>query len=189
MNRIAAHYVVVDGPDDGAWQMTDEQAERLRAVHDDHGPALHRYVLRLTNGDSQFAEDVVQEALLRLWRKPQILEQSTGNVRAWLYTVARNLVIDDRRSARFGRESTTDEVPERPSRDAIGPAFDKWLLADALKSLSKEHRTAIVRAYYLGESVADIARRERIAEGTVKSRLHYALKALRNSLQEKGVVA
>jgi RNA polymerase sigma-70 factor (ECF subfamily) len=164
-----------------------DQAALLRAVHDAHSRDLQRYVLRLTRGDMPFAEDVVQEALLRLWRKPEILEQSSEGARAWLFTVARNLVIDDRRSARFTREMQTDDMPERPSLDAIGPAVDKWILADALKTLSPDHRNAIVRAYYLGQTVADIAEHEQVAVGTVKSRLHYALRALRNALQERGV--
>jgi RNA polymerase sigma-70 factor (ECF subfamily) len=165
-----------------------EQAALLRAVHDEHSQPLLRYCLRLTRGDMPFAEDVVQESLLRLWRKPEILQQPTENVRKWLFTVARNLVIDDRRSARYVRELRTDVVPERPSADAIDPAFDKWILSDALLSLSPEHRSAIVRAYYLGQTVADIAQQEQIPEGTVKSRLHYALRALRIALQERGVV-
>jgi RNA polymerase sigma-70 factor, ECF subfamily len=165
-----------------------EQSALLRAIHDEHAPSLLRYVLRLTRGDMPFAEDVVQESLLRLWRKPDVLSQSTDSVRAWLFTVARNLVIDDRRSARYTRELQTDMVPEQVTADPIGPAFDKWILSDALSSLSPDHRTAIVRAYYLGQTVADIARQERIPEGTVKSRLHYALRALRISLQERGVV-
>jgi RNA polymerase sigma-70 factor, ECF subfamily len=164
-----------------------DQAALLRAIHDLHSQALLRYVLRLTRGDMPFAEDVVQESLLRLWRKPEILQQSGESARAWLFTVARNLVIDDRRSARYSRELQTDDMPERPSLDAIGPAVDKWIVADALKSLSPDHRTAIVRAYYLGQTVADIAREEQIPEGTVKSRLHYALRALRIALQERGV--
>ncbi|OBF25633.1 RNA polymerase subunit sigma [Mycobacterium sp. ACS1612] len=165
-----------------------EQAALLRAVHDEHGQPLLRYVLRLTRGDMPFAEDVVQESLLRLWRKPEVLQQPPENVRKWLYTVARNLVIDDRRSARYTRELQSEFLPEQPTPDVIGPAFDKWILSDALLSLSPEHRSAIVRAYYLGQTVADIARQEGIPEGTVKSRLHYALRALRIALQERGVV-
>lgn len=168
--------------------MTEDQAALLRAVSDAHSQALLRYVMRLTRGDRPFAEDVVQESLLRLWRKPEILQQPSESVRAWLFTVARNLVIDDRRSARFTRELQTDDVPERPSLDAIGPAVDKWVLADALKSLSAEHRSVIVRAYYLGQTVADIAQQEQIPPGTVKSRMHYALRALRIALQERGIV-
>ena len=116
--------------------MTDdsEQAELLRAVHDEHSQPLLRYVLRLTRGDMPFAEDVVQESLLKLWRKPEVLEQPMDNVRKWLFTVARNLVIDDRRSARYTRELQSEYLPEQPSPDAIGPAFDKWILSDALLS-------------------------------------------------------
>jgi RNA polymerase sigma-70 factor, ECF subfamily len=169
--------------------MTDpEQAALLRAIHDAHSPDLLRYVLRLTRGDMPFAEDVVQESMLRLWRKPDVLEQPSESARKWLFTVARNLVIDDRRSARYTRELQSDYLPDRPSPDAIGPAFDKWILSDALLSLSPDHRSAIVRAYYLGQTVADIAQQEGIPEGTVKSRLHYALRALRIALQERGVV-
>src|ERR1700755_74172 len=132
-----------------------EHAALLRAVHDEHRQPLLRYVLRLTRGDMPFAEDVVQESLLRLWRKPEVLEQPSDNVRKWLFTVARNLVIDDRRSARYTRVLQSEYIPERPSPDVIGPAFDKWILSDALLSLSEDHRTAIVRAYYLGQTVAD----------------------------------
>ena len=169
--------------------MTDpDQAPLMRAIHDAHSQALLRYVLRLTRGDMPFAEDVVQESLLRLWRKPDVLQQRGEGVRAWLFTVARNQVIDDRRSATYSRELQTDTLPERPSADEVGPAFDKWILSDALMSLSLDHRVAVVRAYYLGQTVADIAAHEQIPEGTVKSRLHYALRALRIALQERGVV-
>lgn len=169
--------------------MTDpDRAALLKAIHDTHSQELLRYVLRLTRGDMQFAEDVVQESLLRLWRKPELLQHCTDGVRAWLYTVARNQVIDDRRSARYARELRTDSVPERSSPDEIEPAFDKWILSDALMSLSADHRAAVVRAYYLGQSIADIAAHQQIPEGTVKSRLHYALRALRIALQERGVV-
>ncbi|CDO05599.1 sigma-70 family RNA polymerase sigma factor [Mycolicibacterium cosmeticum] len=170
------------GPHDGA-------ADLLRGIHDEHGPALQRYVLRLTRGDREFAEDVVQESLLRLWQKPDILTTgSTDSVRAWLYTVARNLVIDDRRSHRFKRELRTDTVPEQRAPDTLGPAVDSWVVADALRSLSREHRTVLVRAHYLGETAVEIGRHENIPAGTVKSRLHYAVRALRVALEERGVV-
>lgn len=167
--------------------MGEEQAELLRAVHDAHAPALYRYVLRLTR-DPALAQDVVQEALLRAWRKPAILEQGDEEARAWLFTVARNLVIDDRRSARHAHEFATDEVPERPTgHDETDAVLDRWLLSDALLSLSLEHRTAVVRSYYLGQSAAEISRDEGVPVGTVRSRTHYALRALRLALQERGV--
>lgn len=166
--------------------MSEDQAELLRAIHDAHGPALFRYVVRLTR-DQNFAQDVVQESLLRAWRSPAILEQSDEAARAWLFTVARNLVIDDRRSARHAHEFATDEVPDRGIHDETDAVLDKWLLSDALLSLSIEHRTAIVSSYYLGRSAAEIAEQENVPVGTVRSRIHYALRALRLALQERGV--
>ncbi|MCU1475716.1 MAG: polymerase sigma factor [Subtercola sp.] len=166
--------------------MADDQAELLRGISDAHGAALFRYVLRLT-ADRDLAQDIVQEALLKAWKKPAILEQGGDSARAWLFTVARNLVIDDRRSARHVHEFATDTLPERGTADRTENILDKWLLSDALASLSYDHRSAIVGAYYLGQTVAEIARTEDVPEGTIKSRLHYALRALKLALQERGV--
>ncbi|MCU1447066.1 sigma-70 family RNA polymerase sigma factor [Cryobacterium sp.] len=166
--------------------MAEPHTELLRALHDAHGPALFRYVVRLT-GDYGFAQDVVQKALLRAWKHPALLDRDDEAARAWLFTVARNLVIDDRRSARFAREISTDDLPERASADATEAVLDRWLITDALTTLSPEHRTVLVSAYYLARPIAEIARREQVPEGTVKSRLHYALRAMRLALQERGV--
>lgn len=165
--------------------MSSKQDELLQALHDVHGPALTRFVAHMTH-DPSFAQDVVQEALLRAWKHPEILAQSDDAARAWLFTVARNLVIDDRRSARHRREISTDVLPESVGPDETDSALDAWILSDALSSLSVQHRKAIVAAYYLGHSIAEIARQEGVPEGTIKSRLHYALRALRLSLQERG---
>ncbi|TFC01123.1 sigma-70 family RNA polymerase sigma factor [Cryobacterium adonitolivorans] len=166
--------------------MAEPHAELLRALHDAHGPALFRYVARLT-GDYEFAQDVVQETLLRAWERPALLDRDDDAARAWLFTVARNLVIDDRRSARYAREISTDALPETASTDATEAILDRWLLTDALTALTPEHRTVLVSAYYLGQSIAEIAQRQQVPEGTVKSRLHYALRAMRLALQERGV--
>ena len=64
---------------------------------------------------------------------------------------------------------------------------DKLLIADAMAQLSAEHRAVIERSYYRGWTTAQIAADLDIAEGTVKSRLHYAVRALRLTLQEMGV--
>ncbi|HEY0259190.1 MAG TPA: sigma-70 family RNA polymerase sigma factor [Lacisediminihabitans sp.] len=168
--------------------MVERQDELLRALHDEHAPALWRYVVWLT-GDRHFAEDVVQETLVRAWRRPQVLDQSGGSTRAWLFTVARNLVIDDRRSAHARHEIAAEQLPERASEDGTEAMFDAWVVSDALASISDDHRRVVVLSYYQGRSVAEISTELGIPEGTVKSRLHYALRALRLALQERGVTA
>jgi len=170
--------------------MSDRESQLLRELHDEHAPALWRYVVGLTH-DPAMAQDVVQETLFRAWRRPAVLDQSESSARAWLFTVARNLVIDDRRSARHAHELPTDELPEprasSVSTDTTDGILDAWTVSDALASLSLEHRAVVVHAYYGGRSVAEIARELDIPEGTVKSRMHYGLRALRLALQEKGM--
>ncbi|WP_105566377.1 sigma-70 family RNA polymerase sigma factor [Microbacterium halophytorum] len=161
-------------------------AERLGALYDAHAGPVRRYVVHLT-GDAAGADDIVQETLLRAWRTPRVLQDEPGSARSWMYTVARHLVIDEARSARRRHETNVPDPPERSMRDATDALFDEILIAEALASLSEAHREAVVLAYYGGRSVADIAAETGTAEGTVKSRLHYGLRALRLALQEKGV--
>jgi RNA polymerase sigma-70 factor (ECF subfamily) len=164
----------------------DEQDAMLRGLADEHGPDLYRFVLRQTR-DHGLAEDLVQETLARAWQHPERITGDRDATRAWLFTVARNLVIDDARSARRRRELGVEQVPERGVEDGVDAVLDRMLVADALGALSPEHRAVIVAAHYLGRSIREIADTEQIAEGTVKSRLHYGMRALRLALQERGV--
>lgn len=161
----------------------------LRSLHDAHAGALRAFVTSLT-ADHAAAEDVVQETLLRAWRQGITDDGRAGGARPWLFTVARHLVIDDSRSARRRREVTTDALPDRAapgSADRTDALFDELVVTDALHSLSTDHRTVVVLAYYGRHSIAQIATDLGLAPGTVKSRLHYALRALRLALQERGV--
>lgn len=170
--------------------MTVSPSDLMIALHGEHARPLWGYVLRLTGGDRMHAEDVVQETLLRAWRSPGVLDGSTGATRAWLFTVARHLVIDEWRSARAHREVLADEVPEPRATDSGADTdglLEGWLVADALGRLSTEHRQVLLLCYYRGRSVAEAARQLGVPEGTVKSRTHYALRSLRLVLQEMGV--
>jgi RNA polymerase sigma-70 factor (ECF subfamily) len=161
----------------------------VRALYDEHAAALWRYAVRLT-GDQARAEDVVQETLLRAWQHPEVTDDKERSPRAWLFTVARNIIIDERRSARFRNESATPDLErthDQAGPDEVDSALDRLLLSGALAQLSPEHRAVIRRSYYQGWTTAQIAADLDIAEGTVKSRLHYAVRALRLTLQELGV--
>ena len=160
----------------------------MQQLHDEHAAALWGYCLRLTSPDRARAEDVMQETLLRAWRNWERLEESHGSVRSWLYTVARNIVIDEWRTRRARSEVSVAEVPEVTGSDDLDRLLQSWVVADALGALSAEHRAVVVECYYRGASVAQAAARLGIPEGTVKSRTHYALKALRLALNERGIL-
>jgi RNA polymerase sigma-70 factor (ECF subfamily) len=167
-------------------------AEVLRQLHDEHAAALHGFALRATRDPHQ-AQDVVQEVLLRAWRHPEALAPERGSVRAWLMTLARNVVVDQhrRRGARppeVAFEGSAAEAAATPVNE-LDRAMESWLVAEALRRLTPDHRHVLVELYYKDKSVADAARTLGIPAGTVKSRAFYALRALRVVLQEQGVVA
>jgi RNA polymerase sigma-70 factor (ECF subfamily) len=165
------------------------EPDLLRELHDQHAGALWAYVVNLTNGDRARAQDVVQETLLRAWRNPQVLDQSRGSPRSWLFTVAKRIVIDEWRAARSRPETVTDEVPEQAVGDNTDQIVDKQLVTAALRTLSLEHRQVLLECYFRGSSVQQAADTLGIAAGTVKSRTHYALRALKLAIEELGGVA
>jgi RNA polymerase sigma-70 factor (ECF subfamily) len=168
--------------------LDDPDAALMQRLYDEHAAALWRYAVRLT-GDRARAEDVVQETLLRAWQHPEVTGGHERSARAWLFTVARNMIIDDRRSARFRNESASpdlERIHDRAGPDEVDSAVDRLLLSGALAQLSPAHRAVIQLSYYQGRTTAQIAADLDVAEGTVRSRLHYAVRALRLTLQEMG---
>jgi RNA polymerase sigma-70 factor (ECF subfamily) len=97
-------------------------------------------------------------------------------------------VIDEWRTHRSERELSVAEVPDEDGRgDKVDELLLSWIVADALQKLSEEHRAVLRECYYRGASVAEAAHRLGIPPGTVKSRSHYALRALALTLEEMGV--
>jgi RNA polymerase sigma-70 factor, ECF subfamily len=168
----------MDGPDSG----------ELRGIHDEHAAALRRYAVLLT-GNRARAADVVQETVLRARRHPDVADSPAPSARAWLFTVARDMIIDDQRSAGFSNEiGAPDSVwPDRAGPEEVNAAVDRLLLGDALAQLPADHRAVVRCAYYQGRTTAQIAADLHLAEETVNSRLHDALRALWPQLREMGV--
>ena len=170
------------GPTGGA------DAELLRELHDEHSAALWSFVLHLTGGDRARAEDVVQETLFRAWRRPAVLSQQDASARGWLFTVARNIVVDDWRSVKRRPTTSSELLPEPLEPDTTDTALQSIMVTEALRRLSRDHRTVLLECYFRGCTAAQAAARIGVPVGTVKSRLHYALLALRLVFEEMGVV-
>ncbi len=151
---------------------------------------MRRFAARLL-GDTGRADEIAQEALVKLWQQPRLCEQPVPSLRGWLFKVTRNLAYDDLRSARRRHELLGDvhALLDRPVPDPCASVADVLAVRRALAALSREHREVIVHAYYRRGSTADIAAQLAIPPGTVKSRLHYALHALRDACAEQGITA
>jgi RNA polymerase sigma-70 factor, ECF subfamily len=191
VNRAAAACVVggvTVGPVTGGNPPGPDAETFVRALYDDAAGPLFGYVLRLT-GDRARAEEVVQETLVRAWRRAEHLDHSSDALRGWLFTTARNLVTDlwRRDAARPSTVADEGALAAAPAADELDRAVQRWTVADALARLTPEHRAVLVETYYDGRSVAEAAQRLGVPSGTVKSRTYYALRALRLVLEEMGV--
>jgi RNA polymerase sigma-70 factor (ECF subfamily) len=164
---------------------SDEQM--ARAVFAEHGRAMQLYATRLL-GDRELAEDVVQEALIRIWRHPEVLTNGQGSIRGWLLTTVRNIVIS-RARARAVRPREIPESPTNPAavEDHAGAVVAAVTVHAALDTLTAEHRTVIEQVYLRGRDLDEVARILGVPKGTVKSRAHYALRALRRAMEPDDV--
>lgn len=157
-----------------------------RALFAEHAEALLAYVQRLLRGDRQQAEDIVQETLLRAWKNADRVPARSR--RPWLFVTAHRLVIDAHRARQARPAEVTGELVELAAKDDdLDAALDAIIVADALRTLSPEHRVVLFDSYYRGQTANQIAEARGIPAGTVRSRMHYALRAMRLALQERGV--
>jgi RNA polymerase sigma-70 factor, ECF subfamily len=160
----------------------------VRAMYDRFRGPLMGYVLRSVGGDFQQAEDVVQETMTRAWQRADSLTPEEAG--PWLFTVAHNLVVSGfrRRSARPTEVPIGDRDFEAAGDD-IDRALQSWQIATALRALTPEHRGVIVELFYRRRTVSEAAAVLGVPVGTVKSRSFYALRALRVTLEEQGVIS
>ncbi|HWC81833.1 MAG TPA: sigma-70 family RNA polymerase sigma factor [Pseudonocardiaceae bacterium] len=161
-------------------RQADSDEALIRALYEEHGRALLAYATRLT-GNRVAAEDIVQETLVRAWKHPEVLVNGKGSIRAWLFTVTRNLVTDSVRA----RNARPTEVAENPAHQPIEgdhseAVVDNMVILAALDKLSGPHREVLVELYFHGRTVTETAKALGIPPGTVKSRSYHALRALRD---------
>ncbi|MCB5180706.1 sigma-70 family RNA polymerase sigma factor [Streptomyces antimicrobicus] len=171
--------------------LTRTAPEALAALQRDHGRALFGFLLGLTGGDTQRAEDLVQETLVRAWQHPEAWESGHDSMRPWLFTVGRRLAIDARR-ARLSRPQEVDSeaLEQAPAPfDGVSSSVTAIDVRRAVGSLGPEHREVLLQVYFRDRSVAEAAAELGIPAGTVKSRTYYALRALRKDLQGYGLGA
>jgi RNA polymerase sigma-70 factor (ECF subfamily) len=163
--------------------------ESMRALYRTYGPELYGFAVSAL-GDRGQAEELVQEVFTRVWRKADSFDPDRASFRTWLYGIARNAIIDQKRRASVRPALAAHEVDddERGTADAsFEQALLRWQVSAALERLTPEHRQVIRLAHFQGLTLREIAEVTGIPLGTVKSRTSYALRGLRLALEEMGV--
>lgn len=154
-------------------------ADHIEVMYRLHRRPVFRFLLRLTLGDRRDAEDLLQETFFRAWRYMQDHTVDVANMRPWLYTVARRVAIDAARA----RQARPTEVALsshnlRAACDDIERTLVTMTMRSGLRALTLDHRRVLVEVFYHGRTAHEAAAALGIPEGTVKSRTHYALRAL-----------
>ncbi len=161
----------------------------LRELYSEHASALHGYVERFCP-DRTSADDIVQETFIRAWRHLPALIADDRPIRPWLFRVARNLLTDASRAARARPMTVPGQAADEAETDSgLEEVLDRQLVSDALQHLSPAHQTVLVETFYRGGTMAAVARELGIPHGTARSRLHYALDAMRKQFQEHDAIA
>ena len=167
---------------------TDADAA-VRQLYSLHAKALHSYVQRFCP-DRASADDIVQETFIRAWRHLPQLRTDDRMIRPWLFRVARNLLTDANRAARARPKIVPgDAAGEAGTDSGLDGVLDRQLLTAAFRQLSPAHQSVLLETFYRGGTTAAVARELGIPHGTARSRLHYALDALRQQLQEHDAIA
>ena len=184
-------FVLVDMADDTetpGGELPGDPDAAIRQLYSHYAKALHGYVDQFCP-DRASADDIVQETFIRAWRHLPQLSADDRPVRPWLFRVARNLLIDANRAAR-ARPVTVPEPPAEIGTDSgLEEVLDRQLVSAALAHLSPAHQSVLVETFYRGGTMATVARELGIPHGTARSRLHYALDALRKQLQQHDAIA
>jgi RNA polymerase sigma-70 factor, ECF subfamily len=155
----------------------------VREAYAAHAGELYGFATR-SLGDAGLAEEAVQETFLRAWRAGKRFDPEIGSLRTWLFAILRNVVIDLGR-ARAARPTLADGGPE-PSVEPLDETLLAWQVEEAMRRIGDRHREILLQTYYRGRPYAEVAAELGIPVGTVKSRVYYALRALRITLEEMG---
>jgi RNA polymerase sigma-70 factor, ECF subfamily len=147
--------------------------------------ALLHLVLRETGGDRQWAEDVVQETLVRAWRTADNIDPARSP-RPWLATVARRIIIDTQRRRSLESHEIVDSTVEYAciDHDTEDRTLVRLAVWEAVHNLPAPQRAVILEVYFRGNTTEHAAATLGLPPGTVRSRLYSALRALRAALAD-----
>lgn len=158
---------------------TDEAFAALTRRHVDRAYRLSWAIL----GDDADADDATQDAFAIAWRKRDSL-RDPSRFDAWFGRILVNVCRERLRQRSRHRVRQLDEAPEPVIGDDSLDAATRDAIRAALRRLDADHRIVVVLRYWADLTVAEIAERVDVPPGTVKSRLHYALRSMRPRLED-----
>lgn len=165
------------------WQTGDMSA--FEALFQQYKGLVFKNAILMT-GNREEAEDILQDVFMTVWKSRHTFNPTKGKFVTWLYRITVNQSIDRQRRkqpASLSLEETNLDLPnanyQESPEEAIASKLEHERLANAVNHLDGKHRPVLVLRYFNGLSYREIAEVLDIPLGTVKSRIHQALKSLR----------
>ena len=159
----------------------------LAPLFERHHSRLFNYYVRMT-GDRQLSEDMVQDVFLRILKYRHTF-RGESRFLTWMYTIARNVQMDNRKRWDRERPLVTDGDDDLPSNEPVSDDrpdknYDAELVKEALGRLTPEKREALILSRYEGMKYTEIAELANCSVENVKVRVHRAMKDLRKIFLE-----
>jgi RNA polymerase sigma-70 factor (ECF subfamily) len=168
----------------------DGDAQAFAVLYDRHSRAAYSLAYRMMNG-RQAAEDLAQDAFLKVWRAATSYRADRGGVRTWILSIVHNRGIDQLRSS-ASRRRVQDRVEATTDRWQPSEAFaETWRnsqreqVGEALDTVPPEQLKILALAYFSGYTHMEIAENLDVPLGTVKGRMRLGLKKLRDHFEAR----
>lgn len=167
-------------------QLQRRNQQAFAYLYDNYAAALNGIIFRLVE-DKELAEDILQEAFIKIWNNFSNYDTTKGRLFTWMLNLTRNLTIDTLRSKGYKKQSkiSSDEnsVSNYADTNATLEKFDGIGIRKQLSNLKPEQRSIIDMAYFNGYTQDEISKEMGIPLGTVKTRMRSAILELRKMLQ------
>ena len=168
-------------------------AEAFATLYDRHSRPAYSLAYRMM-GEKQAAEDLVQDAFLKLWRSATSYRAERASVRTWLLSIVHNRGVDQLRSL-ASRRRTQEKIEASAPKNQPSEAFsESWRnsqrdqVREALKTLPKEQLKTLELAYFSGYTHVEIAELLDVPLGTVKGRMRLGLKKMKEYFGSQDMV-
>lgn len=162
-------------------QLQNRSQQAFSYLYDNYAGALNGIITRLIS-DPVLAEDVLQEAFLKIWNNFQSYDASKGRLFTWMVNITRNLAIDTLRSKGYRKQQQISADENSVSNYSDGTSkekFDAIGISKNLAALKPEQRSIIDMAYFGGYTQEEISKETGVPLGTVKTRMRTAILELR----------
>ncbi len=160
-------------------RLKQQESAALGDLYDAYSNALYGIVLKIVQSH-ELAQQVLQDTFLKAWRHAASYDESKGRLFTWLLNIARNTAIDATRTAHFQHSHQIDPIDKlrsNPGGLSLNP--DHLGLRETVDLLDEKYRMLIELIYFRGYTQEEVSEETGIPIGTIKTRLRYAIHALR----------